>query len=87
VIGLVGESGQPGEAGESQCSRAGCREAATWKVNWRNPKIHSADRVKVWLACTDHVDFLRDYLATRGFPVLVAAADSEVLRVPSHEVP
>jgi hypothetical protein len=54
-----------------QCSRAGCRETARWNVNWRNPRIHSADRVKVWLACDDHADFLRDYLATRDFPVVV----------------
>jgi hypothetical protein len=56
------------------CSRAGCRKAATWNVNWRNPRIHSEDRVKVWLACDDHVDYLRDYLAARDFPVEVAPA-------------
>ena len=32
------------------CSRAGCGHAAAWRVNWRNPRIHTADRVKVWLA-------------------------------------
>jgi len=57
--------------GELRCSKAGCRELASFNVNWRNPKIHSADRVKVWLACTGHTDFLRDYLSTRGFPVSV----------------
>jgi hypothetical protein len=54
-----------------QCSRAGCRETATWNVNWRNPRIHSVDRVKIWLACDDHADYLRDYLTTRDFPVVV----------------
>ena len=52
--------------------------AATATVNWRNPRIHSADRVKVWLACDDHVDYLRDYLATRDFPVVVTPHDVTV---------
>jgi len=58
---------------ESQCSRAGCRAAATWNVNWRNPRIHDESRVKVWLACDEHREFLRDYLASRNFPVSVEA--------------
>jgi hypothetical protein len=59
--------------GSWQCARAGCVDDASWQVNWRNPRIHSADRVKVWVACAEHVDFLHDYLDTRGFPVLVTA--------------
>lgn len=51
------------------CSRAGCGESALWRVEWRNPKIHSADRVKVWLACNEHVDYLHEFLAARDFPV------------------
>lgn len=54
------------------CSRAGCRDDASWRVEWRNPRIHTADRRKVWLACDAHVDYLRDYLAARDFPVEVA---------------
>ncbi|MFT4052381.1 MAG: hypothetical protein QM677_09045 [Microbacterium sp.] len=54
------------------CSRAGCRAAARWQVIWRNPKIHAADRRKVWTACDAHVGYLRDYLAARDFPVEVA---------------
>ncbi|PRA79921.1 hypothetical protein [Microbacterium sp. MYb66] len=54
-----------------ECSRAGCRSAATRQVVWRNPRIHAADREKVWLACEEHVGFLRDYLAARDFPVAV----------------
>ena len=53
------------------CSRAGCRGAATKQVVWRNPRIHAADREKIWLACEEHVGFLRDYLAARDFPVAV----------------
>jgi hypothetical protein len=51
-------------------------------VNWRNPRIHSADRVKVWLACDDHRASLGDYLATRGFPVVVTPLGEPVDAVP-----
>lgn len=54
-----------------ECSRAGCRNDATHHIVWRNPRIHAADREKVWLACDEHVAFLRDYLAARDFPVTV----------------
>jgi hypothetical protein len=47
-------------------------------VSWRNPKIHGNDRVKVWLACGEHADYLRDYLAQRGFPAILTAYDVEV---------
>ncbi len=60
------------------CSRAGCRDAAAWLVRWRNPRIHSADRRKVWSACDAHVGYLRDYLAARDFPVEVVAYESGV---------
>jgi hypothetical protein len=73
--------GAPGPSSEL-CSRAGCAEAAAWNVNWRNPRIHAEDRVKIWLACDDHVDYLRDYLATRDFPVIVTPIAEHVERVP-----
>ena len=57
------------------CSRAGCRQGARWRVQWRNPKIHSADRVKVWLACDDHRGSLSDFVAKRGFLIEVIAVD------------
>lgn len=56
------------------CSRAGCRASATWQVVWRNPRIHPIDRRKIWDACDEHVDYLRDYLAARSFPVSVEPA-------------
>lgn len=66
-------SGAPSDAvPPSECSRAGCRAAALWRIEWRNPKIHSPDRRKVWVACDEHRDFLRDYLAARDFPVTLA---------------
>ncbi|MCD2497313.1 hypothetical protein [Microbacterium nymphoidis] len=58
------------------CSRAGCSAAAKHRVVWRNPRIHTAERQKVWLACDEHVGYLRDFLAARDFPVRVEAHDS-----------
>lgn len=60
------------------CSRAGCPSVATAQVNWRNPRIHGIDRVKVWLACTEHRDYLADYLGSRDFPVEVTAVGVQV---------
>lgn len=65
-----------------RCSRAGCTIEALWAVNWRNPRIHGAERVKVWLACDEHVEFLRDYLASRDFPVVVTDAAAPLERLP-----
>ncbi|WP_404447206.1 hypothetical protein LG315_04760 [Microbacterium marinum] len=59
----------------AQCSRAGCRADAEWQVVWRNPRIHTPDRRKIWAACDAHVAFLRDYLASREFPVQVLRFD------------
>lgn len=66
----------------TRCSRAGCRLDAEWTIAWRNPRIHTPDRVKIWLACTDHREFLSDYLASRGFPVVVVPVGSTVHVVP-----
>lgn len=57
------------EVGAAICSRAGCTADATARVEWRNPRIHDESRRKVWLACDEHRDYLRDYLAARDFPV------------------
>lgn len=60
------------------CSRAGCRDAARWHIEWRNPRIHTADRRKVWVACDAHVDYLRGFLTSRAFPVsVVELTDAE----------
>lgn len=67
---------------DAQCSAAGCRNPAAWRVNWRNPRIHPADRVKVWLACETHRADLADYLGTRGFPVVVTALGKPLARIP-----
>jgi hypothetical protein len=65
-----------------RCSRAGCSAQATFAINWRNPKIHSADRVKVWLACDEHRGYLAEYLGARSFPVIVGAVDDVVEAIP-----
>jgi hypothetical protein len=62
-----------GDAPETSCSRAGCREGAAWRLDWRNPRIHAEDRRKTWLACDEHVEFLSDFLRTRDFPLTVSA--------------
>ncbi len=62
-----------GEPAATTCSRAECRNEAVWQVNWRNPRIHSIERVKVWLACDEHREYLADYLGSRDFPVEVTA--------------
>jgi hypothetical protein len=58
---------------EQTCSRAGCRADATWVIAWRNPRIHGPERRKEWIACDAHVGYLRDFLATRDFPLEVSA--------------
>ncbi|MFE7844744.1 hypothetical protein ACFUTX_06030 [Microbacterium sp. NPDC057407] len=62
----------PDQEGAATCSRAGCRHAARWRIDWRNPRIHAEERVKTWVACDDHRDYLRDFLAARSFPVSVS---------------
>lgn len=49
------------------CSAKGCRRRATWAVRWNNPKLHSPERRKVWLACDEHEVTLREFVAMRGF--------------------
>ena len=56
---------------EATCSRAGCGAPAAHRIQWRNPRIHAADRSKVWLACDEHADYLRVFLESRAFPVTV----------------
>lgn len=63
------------------CSRAQCGGVAAWTINWRNPRIHGADRVKIWLACDTHRDWLKDYLAGRDFPVEVTPVGVVVERL------
>jgi hypothetical protein len=54
-------------AGEAQCSAKGCRDGATVAIAWNNPKLHTPERRKTWLACDAHRARLSDFLEARGF--------------------
>lgn len=49
------------------CSAKGCRTPADYQLLWNNPKLHTQDRRKVWLACAEHRQGLSDFLAARKF--------------------
>jgi hypothetical protein len=49
------------------CSAKGCRRPATWAHLWNNPKLHTPERRKVWLACDEHRSTLGEFLSLRGF--------------------
>lgn len=65
----------PGSGGDHVCSAKGCRQAARHAVVWNNPKLHAADRRKVWLACDEHRASLSDFVALRGFLIEVIPVD------------
>jgi hypothetical protein len=50
-----------------QCSAKDCRRDALWALRWNNPKIHTPDRRKVWLACDEHREQLTQFLDRRSF--------------------
>jgi hypothetical protein len=61
---------RPGTPEDSQppvCSAKGCRETALWALRWNNPRLHSADRRKSWVACEAHRAPLAEFLELRGF--------------------
>ena len=49
------------------CSARGCPATAGFDLRWNNPKIHTPDRRKHWLACPDHRESLSAFLSARGF--------------------
>lgn len=49
------------------CSARGCRADAVHDVQWNNPKIHTPERRKHWLACAEHREGLEKFLSARGF--------------------
>ena len=49
------------------CSAKGCQEQADWALVWNNPKLHTPDRRKTWLACEEHRVSLGEFLSVRGF--------------------
>ena len=55
------------EPAEAVCSAKGCPAPAVWSLLWNNPKLHTPERRKVWLACEEHRRSLADFLSVRGF--------------------
>ena len=47
---------------------------AVWALLWNNPKLHTPERRKIWLACDEHRQSLGDFLGARGFLEDVVAA-------------
>jgi hypothetical protein len=65
-----------GPPGPPTCSAKGCTAAAVWVLVWNNPKLHTPDRRKTWLACAEHREHLSQFLGVRGFlREVVALAD------------
>jgi hypothetical protein len=52
---------------EPICSARGCRAPASYGLLWNNPKLHTPQRRKTWLACATHLPTLSDFLDARGF--------------------
>jgi hypothetical protein len=63
VVDLLGP--RPDAVDELVCSARGCRAEATWGLLWNNPRLHTPERRKVWLACDDHRTHLEQFLGTR----------------------
>jgi len=68
------------------CSARGCQADAVWSLQWNNPKLHTPDRRKSWLACDAHRQHLADFLSARGFlrdtvplPAPAAPADGDTV--------
>jgi hypothetical protein len=49
------------------CSYKGCKSGAHWLLRWNNPRLHTPDRRKTWLACDEHREYLSRFLSSRGF--------------------
>ena len=49
------------------CSARSCQADAVWVLLWNNPKLHTPDRRKSWLACDAHRPTLGEFLAARRF--------------------
>jgi hypothetical protein len=56
-----------GPAEPPQCSARGCTRDAAFALLWNNPKLHTPERRKTWLACPEHRQYLSDFLSARGF--------------------
>jgi hypothetical protein len=57
------------------CSARACGAPAVWALRWNNPRLHTLDRRKTWLACAEHLSALSEHLQVRGFLREVVAAE------------
>jgi hypothetical protein len=53
--------------GDPVCSARRCRDHAEWALRWNNPRLHTPERRKTWLACDAHREHLSEFLSLRGF--------------------
>ena len=53
--------------GPAVCSAKGCTALAVHELRWNNPKLHTPEYRKTWLACDDHRPTLGQFLDIRGF--------------------
>lgn len=65
------------------CSARRCSAHADFILRWNNPSLHTPERRKVWLACTEHVAGLTEFLSVRGFLRETAPASQPELRLPA----
>jgi len=73
----------PDAVDELVCSARGCSRDAAWGLLWNNPKLHTPERRKVWLACDDHREHLSQFLHVRGFlKDVVPVSDLERVAAP-----
>ena len=49
------------------CSAKDCRADAVYALEWNNPRLHTPERRKTWLACDEHRESLSSFLSARGF--------------------
>lgn len=66
---------EPSATGPGVCSAKGCADAARWGLLWNNPKVHTPERRKTWLACEEHRGSLSSFLGSKGFLRDVVDAD------------
>lgn len=75
IGGIFGQPDATDDGGRLRCSAKGCRATAEFGVVWNNPKLHTPQRRKVWLACEDHRESLSSFLKLRGFLLEVVDVD------------
>ncbi|GAA2728083.1 hypothetical protein [Cellulomonas aerilata] len=77
-------SPRPDAVEELLCSARGCRDEAAWGLLWNNPRLHTPERRKVWLACDAHREHLEQFLGARSFlRGTVPVSELEVAERPS----